>query len=526
MARLIPDLSEGISSFTSSLSAINTVIETSAKFDDHPDDSFFINTFHIQNHLCRKGVIGHHHTTSQRLAMSNFPGQYGGILISNYASHFIRGIDDQATLWMSIFRTIMELRPEVFVHLNSWINLTQERPVSNQDKVNLCMDIFALRTQRLPLIETRIARIIAEQLPHIIQNPTMKKLFDTKISIPIEELCDSLYSMEPLNLSFSHEVLESSNAGIVRNLQSKFVAMTSVTKMVGFMRDRGVDLKTQKYEDENGIIDEDMLPEFDFEIDEDMIKRPTKIYEGSFLSQSEALTKYVVQLLFEYLEGKRKFSGTLKPMLESEHCSVLLLTKLREAHWGKKLVGVTQTVPMEQYIMYNMDELPENLIGSHITVTVSEVLRQLTSMEDYELGPFTAYIGSITRVIVERPALILLNPSGIVKATQKLATLRTWNEVRESPTLQILLNNLLEEKVNLIPRELRGIPFEDWSSRITGGSIDHRLQGSAESRAAMINHLPSFNSHVKCDTASQNIEKEGRTILFSSNKDSCILYKE
>lgn len=55
-ARLIPDINDGLASFHSSLSTINTVTESIGKADLDPDSAFFMNQFHIINYLERKDI--------------------------------------------------------------------------------------------------------------------------------------------------------------------------------------------------------------------------------------------------------------------------------------------------------------------------------------------------------------------------------------------------------------------------------------------------------------------------------------
>lgn len=55
--RMISDINDGICSIMTSLSTINTITESQAKFDYTPDNAFIINQFHILNYLQRQKVL-------------------------------------------------------------------------------------------------------------------------------------------------------------------------------------------------------------------------------------------------------------------------------------------------------------------------------------------------------------------------------------------------------------------------------------------------------------------------------------
>lgn len=86
MNRCIPDIYDGISSFMSSLSTINTITEATAKCDYTPDTSFLINQFMVLNYLSRKNIITPDTNVFIKFAFLYHPIDFGGICLSTYFS--------------------------------------------------------------------------------------------------------------------------------------------------------------------------------------------------------------------------------------------------------------------------------------------------------------------------------------------------------------------------------------------------------------------------------------------------------
>lgn len=77
--RMIPDINDGVCSIMSSLSTINTITESLAKYDYTPDTAFIINQFHIVNYLYRKGVLNTNNHQNHWNQFLFHPSDFGGI---------------------------------------------------------------------------------------------------------------------------------------------------------------------------------------------------------------------------------------------------------------------------------------------------------------------------------------------------------------------------------------------------------------------------------------------------------------
>lgn len=96
--KLISDINDGISSFQSGLSTIETVTESIANKSPTPDVAFLLYSFETTNYLQRHNIIKKDTSIIQSSALLNYPNCMGGLTVATYFSHFIRGGDDKLTL--------------------------------------------------------------------------------------------------------------------------------------------------------------------------------------------------------------------------------------------------------------------------------------------------------------------------------------------------------------------------------------------------------------------------------------------
>lgn len=135
----------------SSINTIGTITEAAAKLDNNPTACFFVYITEIQNYLYRIGIIDEHTTLQQQVAYNHFPSVFGGLNLSNYLNHFIRGHDDFLTYWVSVFQFIHKRYPEIYVKLETYINVTVKPTAPPYEW--LFEDIFGLNIDSLPSVE-------------------------------------------------------------------------------------------------------------------------------------------------------------------------------------------------------------------------------------------------------------------------------------------------------------------------------------------------------------------------------------
>lgn len=97
--RIMHDINDGLFSITSSCATINTITEGIARADYNDDVAFAINQFMMTNYLLRKKIIqsGHGRTNDTETvlrarAMLMCPADFGGLPLSSYYTHTVRGM--------------------------------------------------------------------------------------------------------------------------------------------------------------------------------------------------------------------------------------------------------------------------------------------------------------------------------------------------------------------------------------------------------------------------------------------------
>lgn len=58
---------------------------------------------------------------------------------------------------------------------------------------------------------------------------------------------------------------------------------------------------------------------------------------------------------------------------------------------------------------------------------------------------------------------------------KKLVLVRSWTVILKSQNLTNFIDILLQEKINLIPDEMKQFKLEEWCSTIIGGNLLHRM---------------------------------------------------
>lgn len=113
----MPDINDGLFSITSSCATINTITEGTARADYNADVAFTVNQFMMANYLLRKGIIkssvgrsNDTDTVMRARAMLLCPADFGGLPLSSYYTHTVRGNDDKVTLW-SMLSLFLPFRP-------------------------------------------------------------------------------------------------------------------------------------------------------------------------------------------------------------------------------------------------------------------------------------------------------------------------------------------------------------------------------------------------------------------------------
>nr|WQM60682.1 MAG: RNA-dependent RNA polymerase [Xinmoviridae sp. 2] len=467
-SRLIPDINDGVCSFMSSLSSINTITESIARADHMPENSFFINQFEICHYLIRKGVTKPEAPTM--LCLLFFPGIFGGLTLSSLYAHSVRGHDDKLTLWLSLIKTFIISHPELKEKIFTLVKL---RARNHKNISRLIEDIFCLNITSLPNIEMDFKQKALDYLQsEDVTNPEITRLF-SMTSITPEELTSQIQKMVPFYPPLAHELVRNSNFGILLSKRNKFSNIQTINKIL------------QKEEDTNYL--------------DDMAKNNKEIISVISQRLKSSPCRYTLNLI------------------DSMLCPTILAHELRKEHWGLDLIGDTKPYPIHQFTLKPYDSCTPSDLRRGIQITLSS--KFITSTKGFleTVGPFSPYIGSTTQEKIRKPNIDTFQSDDYTKSLQQLNIIKTWMDRVGDESINNFVDLLIKEKIPVLSPELQQVPIQDWCVSVYGGNIIHRLQSVIEKRSGMINFLPLVSTHFKfCTDDMHDLMKKGKdyTIFF------------
>ncbi|QPL15379.1 RNA-dependent RNA polymerase [Hymenopteran anphe-related virus OKIAV71] len=456
ICRLIPDINDGISSFMTPLSTINTITEGCAKMDFTPDSAFFVNQVNIVNYLARRKVLTYRMSQDRFTRYLYFPSDFGGISLSTYFSHYIRGFDDKVVLWASILKHLEKSCPSIF---NEAMKLCQLYPNTGEPQVSRVMeDIFSLNVTSLPSIEMDFKNEVTEYIKSdYVTNPEIRKLYEDNQSVSQEDLVSRLATMTPMFLPVCHELLRHSNAGIMISLRNKLKSVATIQKM------------TQRTTGKN------------------------------FLEVMQVNNSKVVKILRSYRE-KRIHAPSNRVHFSKYDCPTRLAKYLRETHWQTTFIGGSKSCPFHQVFIQRADSTSSIDFRNSILIQCSQEFARVNNSSYLHDGPYESYLGSATKEKVEKPSLEMYSKTSHMKSLQQLVLTRTWMMRLGANNLLKIIDDLIKEKMPIIPEELADQGFEDWCALNYGGNILHRFFSIIERNSAIINFLPTLGTHIKQST--------------------------
>ncbi|QNS17450.1 RNA-dependent RNA polymerase [Serbia mononega-like virus 1] len=464
--RIMPDINDGLFSITSCCATINTITEGIARADYNADVAFAVNQFMMTNYLLRKGIIscglgrGNDTDTVMRArAMLMSPADFGGLPLSSYYTHTVRGNDDKVTLWLSIAQTLRTVdRPLYLATLSLWQEI-REPSLEPLSMKRLIEDVYAISVSTLPSSEKKIREMTMKYLTSgVVTNPSIKKLYEKDVSQSYDDLIIALSSMRPMFPQLAHEILKNSNAGTLLQLQNKLTSTKTIEKVV-----------SSQMEDTSLV--------------------------QLILKQNMDITRTL---------KSRKISdplGLYYTLLEEETCPCKIADTLRTKGWGIQIVGVTKSVFQHQAKIFSYDHLPGEWRNRGITVRLSdEIIR--SPRDCYKrYGKMNPYIGSQTKEKIKKATVSVIEKTSYVKSLLRLGKLRSWCSHLRSKNLMALIASLMEEKRSLIsniPEDVEDL--QDLCATITSGNPYHRMKSEIDHDTAMINCLPSITGHFEHDS--------------------------
>ena len=453
--RIIPDINDGLASFHSGLNTINTVTESISKGDIDPDSAFFINQFSILNYLLRKGVFDVEDNHNDMISILFFPSDFGGISLSTYFSHILKGFDHKLTLWISLFLTIRDENKKLFVRIIT-INQFTKKTVGAFNLKRLVDDIYSLDIESLPSVEMKFKNVAEKYLnSEQVTNPEIKNLFQRTEVFNRDEIKKVLIKMKPMYPSLAHEIYRHSNVGIYQGLINKITNIQSLSEQV------------QEY----------------MEID--------------FLTLIQDNTIKVVEILKRKL--KIPDDWKLKDLLKGQ-CPTEISEQLRTQHYGQTLIGVTKPHSLHQTWVSDIDKLKPDHISKSVLITLSSTYSNVTNASCLRHGPFNVYYGSAIKEKVKKPNIEYYKTTSFLKSLQQLIMLLSWTQRLGCCNIQRLITDLIKEKYTTVADQYEDYDPLDWCAINLGGNMIHRIRAIMEKRSALLNHQPTVGSHIRQST--------------------------
>lgn len=464
--RIMPDINDGLFSITSSCATINTITEGIARADYNADVAFTINQFMMTNYLLRKKILqcgyGKTNDTESVLkarAMLMCPADFGGLPLSSYYTHTVRGNDDKVTLWISLAQALRKIDPGLY---NATLSLWQELRTPSQDPMamkRLIEDVYAISVSTLPSSEREIREMTRRYLiSGAVTNPSITKLYQQNVSKSYDDLIKSLSTMRPMFPQLAHEILKNSNAGTLLQLQNKLTSTKTIEKIVN-SQSQGLTL-IQLIQKQNMDI--------------------TRILKARSI---------------------HKPLGVYYNLIEREACPCKIADYLRTQGWGIPIVGVTKPVYQHQARVYSYDNFPREWVNKGITIRLGDEIVRSPRDCYKKYGKMNPYIGSQTKEKIKKSTLSVVEKTSYVKSLLRLGKLRSWCGHLNAPHLMALIGSLMEEKRSLISNIPEGVTdLQDLCASITSGNPYHRMKSEIDHDTAMVNCLPSITGHFEHDS--------------------------
>nr|AOR51366.1 RdRp [Bolahun virus variant 1] len=468
--KLVADVNDGLFAHDSGLSTTNTQTEAIAKGTQNPDVAFMINQILISNFLDRKDLIwgsGRSRAYNCRLLL-NFPTDFGGIPLSTYHSHAVRGHDDPVTLWVSIYKVYESYNRDLYRDVMRIIKLTPSGGLECNDWTRLIEDPRALRIRTLPTANREISEISLRYLKSDeVTNPAIRRLYESNQSTEYSILVSHLAKMTPLYASLANVILKDSNAGIGKSLQSKFTNIKTIEK------------SAQKFSE---------------------VSLTKLVAECNLLYSKELKARCM----------KNKERENIKVMSFS-HCPTAVAEQMRITHWSKELVGSTKPCHISQVVLKSMDDCTDEELGKSILIKLSRDIREGDCNKGLcSFGPYKGYVGSKTQVKTKHASINISNNNSYTKGLKSLGRTKTWMELLGNTNLAKLCNDLMEEKMIDLSEIVTQEQLKDVHDTVISGNPFHRLVSQVESTSSSINGMITLTSHFhQTSNLMQGMTSEG-----------------
>lgn len=449
-AAMNADINDGFSSHHASISSINTSTESLAKRSTDADVAFIMNQMMLSYYFVRKDIT---QSPEDARVLLLFPADFGGLPLSSYYNHCVRGHDDPITTWLSVMGTMRKHFPPIASRLiKIWQMLPVQVPSTPEERLRLYEDPYSLPIRSLPSANYEIKELTLQLLQSdYVTNPVVKKLFDSSFSEDKMDLVSKLDTMVPCYPQLGNVLLKNSNAGIGEAMQSKFTQTKTIERVAqGY---RGVSLV-------------------------ELIRR----------SNDETRAELKKRLARNNREMNERY-------LNVSGCPYVVAEKLRADGWGKEFMSLTKPCHQHQAKLMKFDDVRAEEVKRTIVIQTSDQLREDSKNYSNTFGPYKGFICKRTKEKTVKASVDVAQKTTYTRSLKTIGKMKSWMELIGAKNLEKLCDVLIDEKLKIVDLPGEDIRAEDLFEKIKGGTIQHRLQTSTEHGTAIVNHLLTLTSH-------------------------------
>lgn len=456
-SNIIPDVNDGLSTYVTAISSINTSTEGIARVYPSPVLPFFMNQILVSEYLSRKKLVGN--SVGLKCAALTFPADVGGLPLSTLYSHAIRGVTDHLTYWIAVLLEADLAFPTVAASMRRIWDLGKNTNTDDPScRSRLLDDIYCIRATPLPSI-TQLVKEAGKRYLHSprIRHPLVVQLRDTSQVLTREAILDLTRGMKEYPAGLMSLLVANSNAGLLEGMLGKVTRNKTVESFTNW--DGGLSDKIKEAE-----------TEWARELDRRLLRR------NHTMRNRELLTG---------------------------PCPTAIAERIRMFNYGCLIVNATRPPHSHQVVMCDPDVSPPSLMDRTIIINTSPAAQMSEAAIRHRRGEYKAYIGGSTAAKIRKQVTTdQAAKTSLGRAFSKLTMIRSYLVRLDTPKMIALVDCLLNEKRGTMT-VLRDTSREDELSMETlSGNPFHRLFSASERPYALLNAPPAVGTHFTQTTNS------------------------
>ncbi|APG78729.1 RNA-dependent RNA polymerase [Hubei rhabdo-like virus 7] len=466
-SRIIPFVNDGFNSHVTNIDTIATGTEALAKGDYTPMRAYTVYVSELLTYLERAKIISLTPKNKNELTAIFFvPKHFGGINISSFFNHMMRGINDQLTMWLYIIRYLKETDNQLYD-----LVIRKLTTVSNSQRNYLALleDPFCLNGPSPPSITGQVRSLVKDYIKTVASNPELTQLHAIKNVNAENSIIYDMIHMEPYVPELAAELFSLSLVGYLSKLANRFTSISTLNRV------------TQNSNSE--II--------------------------NFIDATRENNEQVVEHYRQRFKS-RDIKDDLDNVFNEGYCDTQIAKLYRKLHWDLELKHDTKPFFLHQFNIQDYDLVSDDDVPYTIIVSLSKDLANSKNAYHLGEGKFTPYLGSVTQQKTINPHIKMISDNPMIHYIEKLYLYYTWMKLYKCESVADYISKLIKEKLPLIPDENIRANIQEWAPRITGGNPAHRLHSIYAKVGCYINYLFTPTSHISyCTNHLKDLSPKG-----------------